>query len=188
MAERRGMILFGIGRILRGRTFGAPAAIDRARTASRAAGRRRRDRDAAGRREAAACGGRPARSPSACGGSTVRRRAQASASFTDSNGSSSRSVLQVGGGRTISSRSACAIASAGRRPDAVRGLGVVVRRRLVRRHARHEEAGVELTGVDRRRHPVREQHERVERQAQALALDHRAQRAWRRRARGCDPA
>jgi hypothetical protein len=30
------------------------------------------------------------------------RRAQASASLTDSNGSSSRSVLQVGGGRTIS--------------------------------------------------------------------------------------
>ena len=99
---------------------------------------------------------------------TVRARAHASASLTDSCGSSSRSVLQVGGGRTISSRCGLRDGVGRTHPQAVRGLGVVVRRRLLRRHARHEETRVELAAVDRRRDPVREQHERVERQAQAL--------------------
>ena len=46
----------------------------------------------------------------------------------------------------------------------------------MRRDARHEESGVELTGVDRRRHPVGEQDQRVERQPQAFRLDEIAQR------------
>jgi hypothetical protein len=40
--------------------------------------------------------------------------AQVSAASTDANGSSSRKVVKVGGGRTISPRADAAIASAGR--------------------------------------------------------------------------
>ena len=148
----------------------------RRRIASPPASRRRQDRDDSGSPGISSMRW-PCSSTSFGSRRTMRRvRARAIASSTVANGSSSRSVVHVGGGRTISCASACAIARGGREPHTVRRLGVVVRRRLLGRDAAQEEAGVELPRVDWRRHPVREQHERVERQTQMLALDDEAHR------------
>ena len=73
---------------------------------------------------------------------------------------------------------ATSIEGVGRRhPRAVRGFGVVVRRRLTGRHPRDEKSGVEAAHVNRRRQPVGERHERIERDAQPFRLDHLAQRS-----------